>query len=94
MEALIITICEMISTLCILFPMCELSGRLSSQFDEIYYLINRFDWYLLPLEIQRILPFVIANAQQSVDFPCFGSFACNRELFKTVRFHEICNREN
>ena len=89
MQALFISFCELIVTLALLFLLCELCGRVSSQFDDICNLINRFDWYLLPLEIQQLLPFIIANAQQSVDFPCFGSFACNRELFKKVKFHTV-----
>lgn len=27
----------------------------------------------------------MANAQEPVDFKCFGNFACNRETFKKVR---------
>ena len=60
---------------------------MSSEFEDINDLINRFDWHLLPLEIQRLLPIIMANAQQPVGFQCFGSFICNRDTFKTVCVH-------
>lgn len=74
----------MFFTLFILFITCELGGQISSDFDGINDQINQFDWYLCPLKVQKILPPIMANLQQPVEFKCFGSFACNRDTFKAV----------
>lgn len=57
----------------LVFINCELPGRIGNQFDDIEYLINQFKWYLFPYDVQKILPFVILNAQELVGFECFGA---------------------
>ena len=86
MEGVFISICELICSLNLLFPLCELASRMSIGFEDINDLIDQFDWYLMPLETQQMLPLIMVNAQQPVGFQCFGSFACNRDLFKKVIF--------
>ena len=71
-------------TAVVLLTACELGGRMSIRFNDINDLIDQFDWYLLPSEIQRMLPIIIANAHEEVGFPVFGSYLCNRDIFKKV----------
>lgn len=52
-------------------------------------MINQFDWYLMPADIQRMLPIIVNFAQQPVYIVCFGSAACDRDTFKYVR-DEVC----
>lgn len=78
---------ELLLTLMCLFTTCELSGRLSCEFDDINDRINEFNWYSFPLEMQRLLPIIMANTQQPVDFYCFGSSKCNRDTIKKVSLH-------
>lgn len=66
------------------FIACELGQRMSDAFVEIDITIDRFDWHLFPIEVQRLLPMVMANAQQSVSLECFGSISCGRVVFKSV----------
>lgn len=73
-----------IAALALVFIICELGQSLSNAFDEINVTINQFDWYLFPNEIQRVLPMIIAHAQQPVLVECFGSIACTRDAFKNV----------
>lgn len=61
---------------------CELCQRIENAFAQIDDAIGQFDWYLFPIEIQRILPTIIVMAQQPVTVECFGSASCNREQFK------------
>lgn len=68
----------------VLFTACELGQRTTLALNECADVINQFDWYLLPAEIQRLLPIIINCAQQSVDIKCYGSVSCNRETFKYV----------
>lgn len=58
--------------------------RLTDEFDEIKLTIDKFKWYLLPIEIKRMLPMIKANAQEPVPLECFGSIVCIREVFKNV----------
>lgn len=69
----------------LVFIACELGQRLGDALEEIDTTVERFDWYLFPIEIKRMLPMIIANAQNAVKLECFGSIHCTRELFKNVR---------
>lgn len=42
------------------------------------------DWFLFPMNIQRMLPVIIQNARQPVYFRGFGNVICTREAFKGV----------
>lgn len=70
--------------LILVFIDCELGHRAADAFDKIHYTIERFDWYLLPIAIQRTLPMIYSIAQQPVELECFGSIASTREAFKNV----------
>lgn len=67
-----------------IFIDCELSQRVNLAFDECSEIINQFDWYLFPGELQRMLPIILNYAQQPVEIKCFGSTACNRATLKYV----------
>lgn len=68
----------------LVFIACEIGQRLTDEFDEIKLTIDKFKWYLLPIEIKRMLPMIKANAQEPVPLECFGSIVCIREVFKNV----------
>lgn len=68
----------------VVFVVSELGQRINLAFKEIGEIISEFDWYLFPAKIQRMLPFIINYAQQSVDITCFGSAVCDRDTFKSV----------
>lgn len=68
----------------LVFISCELGQRMGDAFEEIGITIGEFDWYLFPIKIQRMLPMIIADAQQPVEVECFGSIACTRETFRKV----------
>lgn len=74
----------LLSTVVLLFITCEIAERICSKFDEIDDEINQSKWYLFPLEMQQVLPIIMANAQAENYFECFGSIRCNRENFKMV----------
>lgn len=81
------SISELFFSLILLLASCENGTRISSSFEYINDEINRFDWYLLSVEMQRILPVIMINAQESIGLECFGSFLCDRNTFKSVRFY-------
>lgn len=68
----------------VVFLVCELSQRICDYFNSIDMMIGKWNWYLLPIEIQRILPLILIVVQQPFKFIGFGSVSCSRETFKKV----------
>lgn len=66
------------------FIACELGQRMTDAFNQVNSAVGKSDWYLFPMEIKRMLPMVIAIAQQPVSMECFGSIKCARDCFKNV----------
>lgn len=64
---------------------CEFGQRLTNAFNEINDLIDQFQWYRFPSNMQRILPIALIIAQKPVSIEFFGSFSCSRELFRKVQ---------
>lgn len=63
---------------------CELGQRANDAFGKISFTIEEINWCLFPSAIKRMLPAVIAIAQQPVTLECFGNIKCTREVFKKV----------
>lgn len=61
-----------------------LGQNLADAFDEIQFTIKQLDWLLLPIELKRMLPMIIAVAHRPVTVECFGSITCTRDVFKNV----------
>lgn len=68
----------------LIFAVCELGQRISNAYGEIEDRIWQLDWYLLPIEIKRMLPTIILYAQRPSVIDFFGSMFCCREQFKKV----------
>lgn len=66
------------------FFACELGQRIIGVFKAIEFALEQSDWYLFPIETQRILSIITASAQEAVTLECFGSIACTRIVFKNV----------
>lgn len=81
---LVITTLEIVYSFGLLLITCEIGQRVNVEFNECSEIIDQFDWYRFPAEIQRMLPLILNFTQQPIDIKCFGSTACNRETFKLV----------
>lgn len=68
----------------LIFISCELGERVCNAFDEIGDTIDQLDWYLLPFEMQQLLPTIILNTKQPVVLQCFGNILCCREVLRNV----------
>lgn len=66
------------------YAACELGYRVRNAFEAIGYEIGQLKWYLLPVNVKRILPVLIMGANQPVGLDVFGGISCGREEFKTV----------
>lgn len=86
MNYLILTliISEAFCGLTAVFLACDFGQRVSDKWKEINSKIDQFDWYSYPNELKRILPTIIAIAQQPIELECFGSFTLSREVFRKV----------
>lgn len=63
---------------------CEFGQRLSEAFGEIEKVLVQLNWYLLPIEVQRMLPTIIIFSQKPLYVRFFGSISCHREQFQKV----------
>lgn len=86
---LLMTMLEIIYAFGILFTSCELGQRIGFSYDECREIVDQFDWYLFPVEIQRIWPMLLNFTHQSFQLKCFGSIECNRDTFKSVSLKHI-----
>lgn len=68
----------------VLLMACECGQGATTAFERCSEIVDQFAWYLFPAEIQRMLPMVLAFTQKPIDIKCFGSAACDRDLFKYV----------
>lgn len=64
--------------------MCEVGEQMKNVFIQIDDSFEQLKWYQFPIDVQHVLPLVIANTQQEAAVLCFGSFACARDTFKKV----------
>lgn len=67
----------------------ETGQRFSDVFGELQDVIHQLCWYSFPIKLQRILPVIIANAQQPIAIQFFGSTVCSRDQFKRVSIHSM-----
>lgn len=63
---------------------CEICQRINLVYEKCYDMIGQIEWYLYPVEIQRLLPLIIMVAQRPIQIVYFGSGTCDRELIKKV----------
>lgn len=66
------------------FIICEVGEQLKNRFIQIDHSFEQLKWYLFPVDVQKLLPLIIANIQQEATIACFGSLSCTRELFEKV----------
>lgn len=66
------------------FVVCEIGEKLKNIFNQIDKSFGQLKWYSFPINVQHVLPIVIANVQQESTIKCFGSFPCARETFEKV----------
>lgn len=67
---------------------CEAGQKFSDAFSQNDDVLGQLQWYLMPIEIQKMLPPVIINTQKPIDIKFFGTMACNREQFKKVNMSQ------
>lgn len=81
-----ITLC-MAGLALVLFA-CEIGQQFTNAFsDEASEALGQLNFYLLPIEIQQMLPMMIVFSHQPFVVHFFGSLCCTRDQFKKVSAH-------
>lgn len=68
----------------VVFVFCEFGEQVSNQYEYFNDELCECDWYLLPVEMQRILSIVMMNSQQPIFIQGYANTLCIRYTFKTV----------
>lgn len=67
-----------------IFALCELGTQVKSQFKTLNSALFQLEWYLLPVELQRMLLIFMMGAQDAVLLRGYGNIECTRDAFKNV----------
>lgn len=67
-----------------LYLFCYFGGQVTQRFEDIGNVLYQLDWFLLPLDLQKILPIVIALTQKRVFVRGFANTRSTREVFIKV----------
>lgn len=78
------TLFEVVDVISAVGVACELGERTNEMFSAIDDTFNETDWYLYPIEIQRMLPAVMTVAQKPIYVELFGSVTASRDTFRQV----------
>lgn len=71
-------------SLLMIFFFCILGEMVTNQFEMFNDELNQCNWYVLPLELQKIMIIVMVNAQRETVIRGFGNILCTRQTFKKV----------
>lgn len=63
---------------------CEMGERACAMFGAVDETMDTIDWYLYPIEIQRMLPAIMIATQKPIYVELFGSITASRETFGKV----------
>lgn len=67
----------------LIFFLCEFGEIVATQFDMFHVEFSKCKWYLLPLEMQRMLLILLADVQP-MTIRGYGDVMCTRVTFKKV----------
>ena len=67
-----------------IFIFCNFGEMFTKNFNEVNYAMAECDWYQFPIDIQRHLPIILINTQQTVMLQGFGNIDLSRDTFKRV----------
>lgn len=73
-----------IAALLLVMIACEIGQRFCNAFEDVEYALSQINVYLLPREVQRLLPMVIMYSQEPFVVQFFGSLCCTRVQFQKV----------
>lgn len=81
---MVLSIVQVVWSLSLAFVPCEIGERLTAAFIAIFEDLCALDWYMYPIEMQKVLPLIMLNAHELITIECFGEISCTRDVFKSV----------
>lgn len=66
------------------FLFCEFGESVTSQCNELNDALCQCEWYLFPIDLQRMFPIIMLTAQKPNILKGFGGVSLTREAFKNV----------
>lgn len=75
-------------SLLLIFVFCEFGERVCSEFNVFNEELCRCDWYLFPLEMQKMLLIILSSTQQPASIQGYANTQCTRDAFKSVNISE------
>lgn len=81
---LVTPLTEMIWSFAMIAFYCQFSHMMCEGFNMFCEKFHRCDWYLFPIELQRIYLIFILDTQQLTIVRGFGNILCTRDTFKKV----------
>lgn len=69
--------------------LCWCGEMVTHEFEIVSNELKKCKWYLLPLEMQKILLILITNAQHSTFIRGYGDIRCTRETFLNVSLSRL-----
>lgn len=67
-----------------LFFICEFADMVNNQFNQFNETVSYCEWYLLSIELQRLIIVLMANTQRQTTIHGYGNIVCTRVAFKKV----------
>lgn len=75
-------------SLFLIFVFCEFGERVCSEFNIFHEKLCHCDWYLFPLEMQKMLLIILSSTQQPASIQGYANTQCTRDAFKSVNISE------
>lgn len=82
---LIVLTCLMFWSFSLVFFFCEFGELILTDFDGLSDGLYDNEWYLYPLDVQRMIPTILIGTQDVISIRGFGNIECTRNTFKMVR---------
>lgn len=67
-----------------LYLICEPGARTTTEFEMFEEELRKCEWYLLPIEMQRMYTILLSDTQNPIQMCSYGGIVCNRDTLKRV----------
>ena len=81
----LVPLLQVVWSFVLIFCVCEFGETITSQFRMFNVELCHCNWYLFPIEVQRMLVIFMADVQQPTFIQGYGNTVCIREVFKKVK---------
>lgn len=73
-----------IALLSSVYFLCEIGDNVTQRYENVSRTVYQLNWYMLPLNMQRKLPSILAMTEKNIFIRGFARFHCTRTIFSQV----------